>query len=249
MPRKALTPSLADARSAAGGAAAVDRALTLLSVFRAGDTSLSLTDLAERTGLYKSTVLRLLASLEHAGFVRKQEDGRYRLGAELARLAALYTASFSLEALVMPVLQDLVTATGESAAYHVRERRGDGWVRLCLYRVDSPHVLRDHVRPGDVLPADRGAGARVLLAFADASEAQPAATRRDRGTLEGVRRQGYYAAVGDRVPELAGVSAPVFRRDGRLAGAITLTMPTQRFTEAHTMPVVAAARHLSSQMP
>ena len=66
MPRKAQTESLADTAAAPGGAAAVDRALTLLSAFTAGDVSLSLTELADRTRLYKSTVLRLLASLEHA---------------------------------------------------------------------------------------------------------------------------------------------------------------------------------------
>ncbi len=249
MPRKALYPSIAETRSAPGGVAAVDRALSLLSVFRGGDDSLSLTELAERTGLYKSTVLRLLASLEHAGVIQRQEDGRYRLGAELARLAAVYTASFSLESLVMPVLRDLVEATGESAAYHVRERRGHDWVRVCLYRVDSPHVLRDHVNPGDVLPADRGAGARVLLAFADAAGANLKKSSEDQAVLDTVRRQGYCAAVGDRTPELAGISAPVFRRDGRLAGAITLTMPSQRFVDAHVAPVLAAAQLLSSFMP
>ena len=196
MPRKAQTPSLADQRAAAGGAAAVDRALTLLSVFGAGDTSLSLAELAERTGLYKSTVLRLLASLEHAGFMQRQDDGRYRLGAELARLGGLYTASFSLGAVVVPVLRALVEQTGESAAFHVCERRGDEWLRLCLYRVDSPQLVRDHVRAGDVLPADRGAGGRVLQAFSEPApgEARGSAAGRElradprAGLLRGHRR-------------------------------------------------------------
>ncbi|HRN75168.1 IclR family transcriptional regulator [Ottowia sp.] len=245
MPRKAQTPSLADQRAAAGGAAAVDRALTLLSVFGDGDTSLSLAELAERTGLYKSTVLRLLASLEHAGFMQRQDDGRYRLGAELARLGGLYTASFSLGAVVVPMLRALVEQTGESAAFHVRERRGDEWLRLCLYRVDSPQLVRDHVRAGDVLPADRGAGGRVLQAFSEPApgEARGSAAGRELRAL--IREQGYYAAIGDRTPELAGISAPVFQRDGRLAGAITLSMPSQRYSEDHVAPVVEAAHRLS----
>ena len=81
-----------------------------------------------------------------------------RSGTEIARLHGLYAASFSLDAVVLPVLRELVAATGESAAYHVRQAQGDSWARLCLYRVDSPHVVRDHVRAGDLLPADRGAG-------------------------------------------------------------------------------------------
>lgn len=245
MPRKARTPSLADQHAAQGGAAAVDRALTLLSVFQAGDASLSLAELAERTGLYKSTALRLLASLEHGGFLQRLEDGRYRLGAELARLGSLYAESFDLEALVMPVLHALVAQTSESAAYHVRERRGGQWVRVCLYRVDSPHVLRDHVRAGDVLPEDRGAGARVLRAFAQPA---PRVGAKERALLAEVREQGYCALVGDRSPELAGISAPVLQRGGQLAGAITLTMPTQRYDDAYIDPVVQAAAQLSDLM-
>ena len=132
MPRKAQIESLADSHAAPGGAAAVDRALTLLSAFRAGDTSLSLAELSSRTQLYKSTALRLLASLEHARLVQRPDDGSYGLGNEVARLNAVYAASFSLERVVLPALRALVAATRESAAYHVVQ----GDARLCLYRVD-----------------------------------------------------------------------------------------------------------------
>ncbi len=117
MPRKAAQVSEADKHAAAGGAIAVDRALFVLSVFRLGDTALGLAELAQRSGLYKSTLLRLLASLEHAGLVRRQSDGRYGLGPEVARLNAVYAASFSLEAVVMPALRELVRITRESAAF------------------------------------------------------------------------------------------------------------------------------------
>lgn len=114
MPRKSSTPSLADEQAAPGGAAAVDRALSVLSAFRAGDKALSVTELADRTRLYKSTVLRLLASLAHGGLIRKTTDGLWSLGPEISRLAAVYTASFSLEDVVLPVMQQLVAKTGKA---------------------------------------------------------------------------------------------------------------------------------------
>lgn len=243
MPRKAQTESVSDLNAAPGGAAAVDRALSLLSAFQAGDDALTLAQFAERTQLYKSTVLRLLASLEHARLIRRQDDGRYTLGTEIARLHALYAASFSLDAIVMPVLRDLVVATGESAAYHVRQQQGDAWARLCLYRVDSPHLVRDHVRAGDLLPADRGAGARILIAFGPDSERPRGA--KERKFYAEIRAQGYCALVGDRTAELAGISAPVFHADGTLAAAVTLTMPTHRYDKHYIKPVQAAARRLS----
>ena len=246
MPRKAQTESLADTAAAPGGAAAVDRALTLLSAFTAGDVSLSLTELAERTRLYKSTVLRLLASLEHARFVQRTGDGRYGLGSEVARLSSLYTASFSLDHVVMPVLRQLVAITGESAAYHVRQGTGPDWKRLCLYRVDSPNILRDHVKAGDILPSDRGAGARILIAY-DADAASTAAVK-DKNLYAKVREQSYCAVVGDRSAELAGISAPVFKADGTLAAALTLTMPAHRYDERWVKPVLEAARGLTGRV-
>lgn len=242
MPRKAQTESVADAHAAPGGAAAVDRALSLLSAFRAGDISLGLSELAERTQLYKSTVLRLLASLEHARLVQKLGDGRYALGAEVARLHGVYAASFSLDRVVLPVLRELVAATGESAAYHVRQ----GEARLCLYRVDSPHPIRDHIKAGDLLPADRGTGARILIAFG-AGQLRVGG-QKDRQLYAKIREQGYYTAVGDRLAEVAGISAPVFGADGALAGALTLTMPGNRYSQRHVKPVLEAARRLTGRV-
>jgi DNA-binding IclR family transcriptional regulator len=234
MPRKAVRPSLADRQAAPGGAAAVDRALSLLCAFREGDKALSLSDLADRTQLYKSTALRLLASLVHARLLLRTDEGRYTPGPELARLHGIYAATFSLEAEVVPVLRELVARTRESAAFHVRQ--GDR--RLCLYRVDSPQVVRDHIKAGDLLPLNRGAGGRVLMAFAGAKGA----------LYDRVRRDGVAVFAGDRVPELTGISAPVMGRAGAVAGALTLTLPTARMNDGFVPAVRKAAAALSRRL-
>ena len=252
MPRKAQTESLADSQAAAGGAAAVDRALSLLTVFKTGDSSLSLNELASRTRLYKSTALRQLASLEHAGFVQRLADGSYALGSELARLGSLYATSFSLDRVVLPALQALVNTTRESAAYHVLQGQSPRQSRLCLYRVDSPQSVRDNIRAGDILPLDKGSGARVLIAFGahkiSASDLNDSKNipqnAQDRQISALIREQGFFAAVGDRLADVAGISAPVFKRDGSIAGALTLTMPAHRYDEKHVLPVLQAARAL-----
>jgi len=234
MPRKSSTPSLADEQAAPGGAAAVDRALSVLSAFRAGDKALSVTELADRTRLYKSTVLRLLASLAHGGLIRKTTDGLWSLGPEISRLAAVYTASFSLEDMVLPVMQQLVAKTGESVALHIKQ----GEQRLCLFRVDSPQLLRDHVKAGDVLPLDRGAGGRVLMAFSGAKGK----------VYDKIRKDRYIHAVSDRVPGLVGVSAPVFKGNGQLVGALTLTVPESRFKNQFVDDLRASAALLCQQL-
>ena len=234
MPRRALMPSVADEHAAPGVAASVDRALTLLGLFARSGGPFTLSALAEQAKLYKSTVLRLLASLEHSGLVLKQPDGRYALGPMVAQLHASYAASFSLEAVVLPVLRELVDRTSESAAFHVRQ----GEHRLCLYRVDSPQPVRDHIKVGDLMPLTQGAGGRVLLAYAGVP-----------GELyDRIRREHVAVLCGDRVPELAGVSSPVFDASGALVGALTLTMPRERLTDSQVPHVVRAARALTERL-
>jgi DNA-binding IclR family transcriptional regulator len=252
MPKKSLHPSMADADNAPGGAASVDRALTLLSAFREGDTSLGLADFAERTQLYKSTVLRLLASLEHAGLIQRFEDGpakgRWALGYEVARLHRIYASSYSLDQIVLPILRELVTITGESAAYHVKQGLPPNLQRLCMYRVDSPHPVRDHIKAGDLLPMSHGTGARVLTAF-DMTLTK-STNQADKVLLATIREQGYCAAVGDRLSEVAGISAPVFKTDKHgttsIVAALTLTMPANRYDISYTKFVLACARKLST---
>jgi len=234
-PARDTVPDQAAPASSVGGVAAVDRALALLAAFRDGDSALTLTDLAGRAGLYKSTTLRLLGSLQAAGLIRRRADGAYALGTEVARLHQVFEQSFALEELVLPVLQRLVDATRESAAFHVRH----GEARLCLYRVDSPQPIRDHIRAGDVLPLERGAGGRVLVAFGGAGGKRH----------EQLRRRKVLTVSDDRVEGVSGVSAPVFDYRGELLGALTLSLPTSRLTAALTkryeQAVLEEARRLT----
>jgi len=233
MPKKARTPALADQSTASGGAAAVDRAMAILRVFTPEQPTLTLTAIAQATGLYKSTVLRLLASLEHGAMVRRTALG-YQLGPQIARLFSIYSGSFSLESVVLPALETLVRDTRESAALHVVQQGQ----RICLFRVDSPQSVREHIKVGDILPIDCGAGARVLMAFAGA-----------RGALyDDIRRRGIAILEKDRSPEISGISAPVFAEGSRLVGAVTLTMPAHRFDRSHASLVLECARSLTAQL-
>ncbi|MGF6305018.1 hypothetical protein OKW42_008371 [Paraburkholderia sp. WC7.3d] len=87
MSKRPAIASLADDNLAAGGVAAVDRALTLLAAFGNGTSVLSLSALAERTRMYKSTVLRLLASLEHAHLVVHRRRWVLRAGVRRRKAA------------------------------------------------------------------------------------------------------------------------------------------------------------------
>lgn len=220
------------------GVAAVERALAILDAFTEHDRTLTLAELARRTGYYKSTLLRLAASLEKRGYLARLEDRSWRLGPAASRLGAVYQVAYDLGDVVEPVLQRLAAETGETASFNVR----DGDVRVCLYRVESTQRLRDHVRQGEVLPLDRGAGGKMLLAFS--GEAGP--------EFDAIRERGVYTAFGERDPQLGGISAPVFGAQGRLAGALTISFPVSRLDRAAAArlePVVVAhAAQISTRL-
>jgi DNA-binding IclR family transcriptional regulator len=197
------------------GVASAGRALTLLSAFRKGDDAVSLAELSARTGLVKSTIIRLAISMEQHGYLERLPDGSYRLGAELFRLGSVYQQSFRVEAHVMPALEKLVAETSESASFYVRS----GQQRLCLYRVDSAHRLRLHVRQGDMLPMDNSAIAQVLRIYS--SVPLPPETARTKVPI-------YTGGVSD--PHVAGMATPVFGPGENFAGALCITGPLTRFT-------------------
>lgn len=234
MPRRPLVPALADENAAPGGVATLDRALSILAAFDAAHPVRSLAELAAHTRVAKATLLRLLASLVHGRVLRRRDDGRWALGPELARLGALHTASFDLADVVLPEIRALSRRTRESVSFHVRQGRQ----RLVLFRVDSPQALRDHVRAGDLLPLNRGAGGRVLGAYAGARGA----------VYDQVRRQGHVLLSGDRVPGLSGVAAPVWKSGGELVGALTLTAPDARMKPAFVDELRKAAARLTAAL-
>jgi DNA-binding IclR family transcriptional regulator len=220
-----------------GGVDAVDRALAILATFDKGHERQSLGDLATKTGLYKSTILRLARSLEVAGFLHREEGGTFVLGAELLRLAAVYRRVPALESRVRPVLQALRAETGESASFFRRE--GDR--RQCLYREETRRAIRDQLMEGDLLPLNVDASGHVLTVFGD--PLLPASERTQRYA------ELPFASFGESDPEMAVIAAPVFSSDG-LAGALSISGPRNRLTPARAAEIgpliVAKAEALST---
>jgi len=207
-----------DSRSPAeGGVAAVDRAFAILAAFDAERSTLPLAEIARRTGLYKSTILRLMSSLERAGFVRRQADGQYGIGHEPLRLAQLYQASFRLRDAIYPVLEALTEETGETSSFYVIEHDS----RVVLFRVEPRRAVRFSIHEGDRFPLHAGASGKILRAFGPPAE---------RG-LEEVRARFWATSHGERDPETASISAPVFGVGHEFKGALTLSGPAERFNK------------------
>ena len=209
------------------------RALAILAAFDEYAPVLTLAELASRTGLYKSTILRLLASLEQGGFVERRGDGRYRIGAQAWRVGSLFTADLTLEKILLPIMQQLSADTSESVSFYVPLLGTTPPMRMCLMRVASPHRVRDIFHVGNRLPLDKGSGGRVIRAFTDSSYREDDAIRAERA----------YITWTELDPEVCAVGAPVMGPDGRLIGALVLSAPCARHNRSwlHAMqPLVVA---------
>lgn len=128
---------------------AVERALTVLESFDSPQESFSLAELAQGTGYYKSTLLRLLASLERFDYARRGDDGRWRMGNTPLRLARRHPPSRNLALYVQPVLDELARQSGETAS--LLEQRDTGVLCRLVALPDQP--LRHDLSPGTEWPS------------------------------------------------------------------------------------------------
>ena len=211
------------------------RALSIFDCFSAEKTRLTLHEVTEMIGLPKSTVLRMLRTLESAGYLVRLDDQRYSLSFRFTRLAGLVSETLDIRTLARPSMIDLAKLTGETVTLNTVS----GPDRVCLDVVDATSALRGAAKPGAHVPLRAGSANRTLLAFMPATELKPLltdicrATRQSRATLlkdlEKVRRAGHAVSHGERVPGLSAISAPVRDQSGQVRYSLSIIGPTLRF--------------------
>jgi DNA-binding IclR family transcriptional regulator len=201
------------------GVAAVNRALTIVIALETAGEAMSLADLSRKTGLYKSTLLRLIASLEQFALVVARPDKKYCLGPLAFRLGRSFEATDHLRDQMVPALERLVEQGTESASFHVRH---DPKQRLCLFRVDSQHSTLDRLKAGDLIPIDRGGAGKAIRMF------EQQLSKEDL-----LKHESVVESFGERNPIIAGISAPVFGVGNLFYGVISLSGPIERFTDSN----------------
>ena len=188
------------------GVGVVDKAVHILRAV--ADQPRSLHALQAATGLPRATAHRLAVALEAHGLLRRDEDGRFDLGPELAALGRITAERYPLAERALPALEALRDETGESVQLFVRE----GAHRRCVLSLQSPHALRWIVPEGVLFPLELGSAGRVLSGAASAP--------------------GWIESVEEREAGVASVSAPVLGRDGAVLAAVSVSGPIDRLTRA-----------------
>jgi DNA-binding IclR family transcriptional regulator len=197
------------------GVAAVDKAMRVVIALEAARAPLRLSEIAAATGLYKSAVLRLLASLEKCGLVVRRSDSAYCLGNLAFRLGRAFDSSFRFREHLLPLMQRLVDAGMPSPSFHIVH---DELTRFCVLRLDSNHSTLDRVREGDLLPLSAGAAGKVLRKL-------PSDFLADQWPW-------MHQSRGERDPSCGALSAPIIGPGDTLLGALSLSGPLPQFTDA-----------------
>lgn len=220
----------------------VKHSLDLLFAFKAETPTWGVNELARHLGLNKSTVSRLLATLEERRLVRQDpETERYRLGIGLVELAGVVLDGIDLHRVAAPYLRQLSAATRETINLAI-------WDRLEVVIVEhlpSPEPVKYLGWIGDREPSHAVSPGKAMLAFSPPEVLQavieagltrytpntltdPDELRRD---LELTRRRGYAINRGEFRESLHGVAAPIWQFPGVLAGAVAVAGPAYRLSE------------------
>ncbi len=219
----------------------IQRAFDILELFNYDVRELGISDIARELGLHKSTVHRIVTTLESKGILEQNPDsGKYRLGLKLYRLGLFVFDDNELIALSDTSLKKLADETGETSNLVIM----DGCMTVYIAQRESSRMVRMFTKPGArVYPHCSGAG-KVLLSEMDQKDIQliidsngfPAYTNntitsRNRllDELKDVRAKGYAIDNGEREEGVMCIAAPVRNRHGVITAAISISGPANRF--------------------
>ena len=221
-----------------GGVQVISRAAEILRALKADDRGMSLGAIAERVGLPRSTVQRLVnALIAERLVVASSAEGGLRIGPEIQALAA--ASRVAIGELIRPILEDLSQKTGETVDLSVfRDDR-----MLFVDQVVGSHRLRAVSAVGEVFPMTTTANGKAALSLLDDQVVDAIATRELkaksgskrairplRAEIGRARQTGYALDLDEHTEGISAVGA-AFATSTGLIYAISIPAPSYRFAK------------------
>ncbi|WP_438823820.1 IclR family transcriptional regulator [Bacillus sp. JJ675] len=240
----------------------VKNALRLLQSFTLDTPEKKVTELAASLGLGKSTVSRLLSTLESEGFVMKDpESKRYKLGLSVLQLNTIVTSTLEINRESEPVLEKLTEETGETS--HIAVCGDFNVVYINRTECPRPVELLSHI--GRQNPMHCTSSGKVLIAYGGdglleryvrsglTRYTQKTVTDENklRNVLKTIRENGFDVSHGEFIEGITSVSAPIRNYLGDVKYAVSVVGPTKRMKasqEKIIFKVKQAARGISEKL-
>lgn len=213
----------------------LERGLAILQLFDRQRTSLSAADVARALDIPRSTVFRLMQTLEHLGFLER-DDRQFRLGPAILRLGFEYLASLELTELARPMLERMRDDSGYTTQLVIR----DGADVVIVLKASVPSGFASNVTVGSRLPAHATVIGRMLLVDLDdaalaalypeprlarVNDKTPRTLADLRRTLADDRARGYAVSESNYEAGISAVAAPVRDGGGKIVAAISIVVP------------------------
>jgi PcaR/PcaU/PobR family beta-ketoadipate pathway transcriptional regulator len=218
------------------GIQSVNRAFAIMELFDERRPALSVSEIAELTGLNRSTCYRFCQTLKAIGYLDEVERRRFRPGLKAISLARAALSSRELPELALPYLRELQRTVGEAVNMSLL----DGTDVVYVARILSDHLITLRLYVGSRLPAYATSMGRAILAFLPEQEAEAILDRSDlrsitehtmtdrrrlKAELQRIRARGYSTNDQEMAIGLRGVAAPIMSSTGRPVAAINLSIP------------------------
>ena len=216
------------------------RALQVLETFAGTSGPLAIPEIARRVGLHRSTVHRIVVTLENAGWLRKMPGTEmFDLGIKVFTLGQTADRGISSRQAVRQLLEELAAKTGETAILSM----SDSVDAVCVDKIESSQRLKISSEIGQHFPLHAGAtGFAVLLGMPE----EMVRERLFRGKLQSftpktetdpnkileryrsLKDAGYIVSTGAVDPGVTGIAAPLFFAAEKSYGSVGITMPEHR---------------------
>jgi len=236
----------------------LERGLLLLCEFTRSNRTLTAPELARRLALPRSTIFRLLTTLETMGFVTRSGN-EYRLGMSVLRLGFEYLASLELTELGQPLLARLCDRVNYPSNLVVRDGRSIVYVA----KVSPPSVFSSAVNVGTRLPAHATVLGRILLEDLSLSELRelfpeehleqhsPCTPKNALELFDMVqadRQRGFVSGEGFFESSISTVAAPVRDGSSKIVAALGVTVPTAQIAHVNFNELLLQVRRSADEL-
>lgn len=237
----------------------VKNALKILKAFKINAHQKGVLDLADELGISKSSVHRLLKTLESEGFVTKaKNNAKYELGMSLIELNTIYLKHLDIYDVTLESMMKLVTLTGETS--HLAILENDAIVYLNKLSNQQSVEVESHIGHSNYIHCT--ASGRVLLAYSSTATInrimeQPL-MRFTRNTivdahlllkeLQNTKKIGYAVVQGEYRANMTSIALPIKNLQGKVIAALNIVAPTNRLTEEKINYYVRLLREESSKI-
>jgi len=238
---------------------AVHRGLQILELLAGQRKGWSTSEISRRLKIPKSTTSYLLHTLLTRGYLRREEDGLYRLSMKMLALGSQALHLIEIREIALPILRRLVAETGITGHLAVLE----GGDAIYIERVPAPGFIQMNTWVGRRMPVHSTSSGKALLAYLPEEQVEelmlstglPRYTTKTitslprlKQELRKIRDCGFAVDDEENTPGVRCIAAPVFDRSGAGTAALSLTGPVQQITEVELPRITEKLKDAARQM-